>query len=288
VVIALLAVGVASCGGADPHQRAASAPPDRFDADAAWRLIELQLRYGQRPAGSTPLRRLAVRLRGALPDGRFEPVPGDRRLRNVVGTIPGRRPALVIGAHYDTLAAPKGFVGANNGAAGSAITVQLARDLSRIERPQGAPELRFVLFDGEEPPRGLPEQATDFYSTGLRGSRAYVTRHGGATRAMVLLDYVANRGLQLPREASSTLALWAQLRAAARATGNAAVFPDATQDAIIDDHTPFLRAGIPAVDLIDWTYPGHRITDTLDKLSPASVNAVGETLVEFVRRIDDR
>jgi glutaminyl-peptide cyclotransferase len=83
------------------------------------------------------------------------------------------------------------------------------------------------------------------------------------------------------------LALWDELRAAARATGNAAVFPDATQGAIIDDHTPFLRAGIPAVDLIDWTYSGHSITDTLDKLSPASVDAVGETLIELVRRLDD-
>jgi hypothetical protein len=88
----------------------------------------------------------------------------------------------------------------------------------------------------------------------------------------------------LPREASSTLALWAQVRAAARATGNARIFPDATQNAILDDHTPFLRAGVLAVDLIDWTYSGHSVTDTLDKLSPASVDAVGETLVELVQR----
>jgi glutaminyl-peptide cyclotransferase len=287
VAILALVAATASCGGGN------EAPPspapqkaDRFDADAAWRTIELQLRHGQRPAGSRQLRRLAVQLRRLLPDGRFEAIPGDRRLRNVVGTIPGRRPALVIGAHYDTLAAPKGFVGANNGAAGTAITVQLARDIGKLRRPAGAPEIRFVLFDGEEPPRGLPEDTRDFYSTGLRGSRAYVARHGAATRAMVLLDYVANRGLRLPREASSSLALWSQIRAAARETGHAAVFPDDTQQAIIDDHTPFLRAGIPAVDLIDWSYPGHTTEDTLDKLSRQSVDAVGETLVELVRRLD--
>jgi glutaminyl-peptide cyclotransferase len=276
-----------SCGGASPHPSPVAKRADRFNADAAWRMIELQLRYGQRPAGSPQLRRLALRLRELLPNGHLEPVPGDRRLRNIVGTLPGRRPALVIGAHYDTLAAPKGFVGANNGAAGTAVTVQMARDLGRLERPPGAPELRFVLFDGEEPPQGLPEETTDFYSTGLRGSRAYVARHGTTTRAMVLLDYVANRGLRLPREASSTPALWDQLRAAARAAGHAAAFPDETQGAITDDHTPFLRAGIPAVDLIDWSYPGHDVADTLDKLSPHSVDAVGETLVELVRRLDD-
>jgi Zn-dependent M28 family amino/carboxypeptidase len=259
---------------------------DRFDADAAWRMIELQLRYGQRPAGSPQLRRLALRLRGLLPRGRFEPVPGDLRLRNIVGTIPGRGRAFVIAAHYDTLATPEGFVGANNGAAGTAITVQLARDIGRLRRPPDAPKLRFVLFDGEEPPQGLPEQATDFYSTGLRGSRAYVARHAKTTRALVLLDYVANRGLRLPREPSSTPTLWREIRAAARQAGHAAVFPDETQGTIIDDHTPFLRAGIPAVDLIDWSYPGHSVKDTLDKLSRASVDAVGETLAQFVWRVD--
>ena len=284
--MALCALVGASCGGG-AERAPAPVRPDRFDADAAWRTIEQQLGYGQRPAGSPQLRRLAVKLRGMLPRGRFEPVPGDPRLRNIIGTIPGRRPAVVIGAHYDTLAAPKGFLGANNGAAGTAIVVQLARDLARLRRPRDAPELRFVLFDGEEPPRGLPEETTDFYSTGLRGSRAYAARHGRSTRAMVLLDYVANKGLRLPRESSSSLALWSRIRAAARETGNAAVFPDETQGAIIDDHTPFLRAGIPAVDLIDWSYPGHDIADTLDKLSPRSIDAVGETLVQLVRRLDE-
>jgi Peptidase family M28 len=286
-ILALGAVAAASCGSGRSDRSAGATAADRFDADAAWRTIELQLRYGQRPAGSPQLRRLALRLRTMLPRGDFEPVPGDRRLRNIVGTFPGRRPALVIAAHYDTLAAPKGFVGANNGAAGTAIVVQLARDIGQLRRPPNAPELRFVLFDGEEPPRGLPEETTDFYSTGLRGSRAYVARHARTTRAMVLLDYVANHALRLPREASSTLGLWAQIRAAAREAGYAAVFPDETQEAIIDDHTPFLRAGIPAVDLIDWSYPGHSIKDTLDKLSPRSVDAVGETLVQLVRTLDD-
>jgi glutaminyl-peptide cyclotransferase len=127
---------------------------------------------GQGPAGSPQLRRLALRLRTMLPQGDFEPVPGDRRLR----TIPGRRPAFVIAAHYDTLVAPKGFVGANNGAAGTAIVVQLARDIGELRRPPNAPELRFVLFDGEEPPQGLPEGTTDFYGRGCadpaRTSRA--------------------------------------------------------------------------------------------------------------------
>ena len=102
---------------------------------------------------------------------------------------------------------------------------------------------------------------------------------------MVLLDYVANRGLRLPREQTSDVGLWARIRAAARRTGNATFFPDGIGSGITDDHTPFLRAGIPAVDLIDWPYRYYHVRqDTLDKLDVRSLDAVGETMVELVRR----
>jgi Zn-dependent M28 family amino/carboxypeptidase len=188
----------------------------------------------------------------------------------------------VIGAHYDTLATPKGFLGANNGAAGSAIVIELARELARIRRPPGAPALVFALFDGEEPPSGLPEQQSDFYDSGLRGSRAYVAAHPGGERAMILLDYVAGRDLRLPREASSTPPLWQRIRAAATRVGQASVFPPSTGLEIIDDHTPFLRAHVPAVDMIDWSYPGHTLADSYAALSQRSAYAVGETLLTLL------
>jgi glutaminyl-peptide cyclotransferase len=101
----------------------------------------------------------------------------------------------------------------------------------------------------------------------------------------VLLDYVGNRGVRLPREGSSTSSLWTRLRAAARAVGAGRVFPAGVGEQVIDDHTPFLRAGVPAVDLIDWTYPGHDLSDGLDKLSRASLDAVGESVVELVLQL---
>jgi hypothetical protein len=286
IVPAILAL--AACGDGGGGAEAAPARPapkvDRFDADAAWRLIKSQVAVGQRPAGSPQLRRLAVRMRRRMPRGRFEAIPNEPRLRNVVAVVRGAKPALVVGAHYDTLVEPKGFVGANNGAAGTAIVVQLARETARRERPPGAPEVRFVLFDGEEPAEGLPEEQQDFYATGLRGSRAYVDAHPGEVGAMVLLDYVAGKGLRLPREASSTPELWAEVREAALAVGAARQFPEGDGPSIMDDHTPFLRAGIPAVDLIDWNYPGHSLEDGLDKLSVVSVDAVGETITRFIAK----
>jgi hypothetical protein len=286
-VLAAAGAGVVGLVGRSPDKpQVAAARVDRFDADRALRLVQMQLTYGQRPAGSPQLRRLATKLRPRLPHGRFEAIPGDPTLRNVVGTIPGKGPALVIGAHYDTLAAPHGFVGANNGGAGTAIVVELGRALQRLQRPANAREIKLVLFDGEEPPGHLPEEDPDFYAHGLRGSRAYVKAHKDATDAMVLLDYVGNKGLQLPREGSSNVDLWAKVRAAARAAGVIKVFPNDTETTLLDDHTPFLREGIPAVDLIDWSYPGHELSDTIDKISPRSLDAVGETMVELVRAID--
>jgi Zn-dependent M28 family amino/carboxypeptidase len=220
-----------------------------------------------------------------LPKGRFEPVPGEPGLRNVVGTLAGTKPGIVVGAHYDTLVKPNGFVGANNGAAGTAVVVEVARALARADVAAGSRQVRFVLFDGEEPAAGLPEESSDFYRSGLRGSRAYVEAHSGETAHMVLLDYVGNRGLRLPREGSSSIALWNRLRSAARRVGALRLFPGYSSEDIVDDHTPFLRAGVPAIDLIDWRYRGHDLSDRLDKLSPASLDAVGETVVELALRL---
>src|SRR5215210_1641014 len=143
---AVVAVAIALGGGSDdsPPARSGSVPArvDRFDSGRAWAELRRQVELGPRPAWSRKLRRLAERLRRALPGGRFERVPGHAGLRNVVGRIPGAAPAIVIAAHHDTKRLP-GFVGANDGAAGTAAVLELARALGRTDRPPSAPELRF-------------------------------------------------------------------------------------------------------------------------------------------------
>jgi Zn-dependent M28 family amino/carboxypeptidase len=265
----------AGCGSDDDG---GSESADRFDGDRAFAEIERQVELGPRPAGSPASKELADRLAGELPNGTTEPVPGG--LRNVVGTLPGPGPAIVVGAHYDTEAHPPGFVGANDGAAGTAAVVELARALE-AELPEGHREVRFVLFDGEEEPLGCPDAR--FQQCALRGSKAYAAAHAGEIGEMILLDYVANEGLKLPREGNSDPALWARLREAAREAGAADVFPDGAQPAILDDHIPFLQAGIPSIDLIDFTYEhADTLEDTPDKLDPAALDAVGETVAELV------
>jgi glutaminyl-peptide cyclotransferase len=282
VLLALLALVLVSCGDSSSGDQE---QVDRFDANAAYALVEEQVGYGQRPAGSPQLRRLAVELRRSMPNARFEAIPGEPRLRNVVSVLPGREPGVVVGAHYDTLVKPRGFVGANNGAAGTAVVIEAARALRRAPTDGEARKVSFVLFDGEEPPAGLPEESVDFYNEGLRGSRAYVKAHPGETSAMILLDYVGNRGLRLPREANSTEELWSRLLGAAETVGAQRFFSSETGPAIVDDHVPFLRSGVPAIDLIDWSYPGHSLADGLDKISRQSLDGVGETVVQLVEEL---
>ena len=257
----------------------ASSPADRFDAHAAMTLVEQQIALGPRPAGSDASRMLAAQLRRELPHGSYQDVPGG--LRNVIGSVKGREPdrTVVVGAHYDTKDLP-GFVGANDAAGGTAAVVELARALRRMKRPAGAPELRFVLFDGEE----SPNDKASFYLTGLRGSKAYAGRHAGELRAVVLLDFIADKRLRIPREEGSDPALWSRLRRAARRVGAGSTFPSGTRPEVIDDHTPFARAGIPAVDLIDFDFPcWHKRCDDMSAVSQASLDRSGETVLELLR-----
>ena len=289
-MVGLSLLAVAGCGGGD------SSTPNRFDGDRAMSLVRAQVAVGQRPAGSEQLRNLAVTLRdmltaepGARVRAHFEPFPStgpQQGLRNIVGVLPGRPPAILVGAHYDTEWHPTGFVGANDSAAGTAAVMELARSLP-AELPQNHREIRFVLFDGEEDPPGCSDR--DFQFCALRGSRAYATAHPGEIGDMILLDYIANRSARIAREANSNQALWEQLRQAAAEVGAADIFPAGVQGGVIDDHIPFLEQAIPSIDLIDFSYPyADTVQDTVDKLDPAVLDKVGETVARLVINLNDR
>lgn len=286
-VLAALAVTgalAAGCGGGGDSAAAAERVPrptaDRFDATAAYDLVREQVELGPRPAGSRQSRVLAERLRGLLPNARFEPVPGG--LRNVVGRIPGRDPkrTVIVGAHYDTKQIP-GFVGAVDGASGTAVAAQLART---IEPRELGPTVVFLMFDGEEAPAGRPDD--QFARYGIRGSKAAAPRYKGA-EAMILLDFVGERGLRIPRESYSDAGLWRRLRAAARGVGVGKVFPaQELGGGIQDDHLPFIEQGVPSVDLIDFDFPcWHRRCDDLSRVSRRSLDASGETVYELLRTL---
>lgn len=270
----LLALLAGASAWADARSQSTAAP-DRFEEQSSWAFLKRQVALGPRPAGSAKSRELAEILRRSIPNGRFQAVPGG--LRNVVGTIPGRNPRrkVVLGAHYDTKDLP-GFVGANDAASGTAVVRELART---IKPRRLRPTLVIVFFDGEEAPPGKDAQ---FERYGLRGSKV-AARAFRSAEAAIVLDFVGDRELAIPRDQFSNRRLWGKLRASARRTGFARHFPVREQGAVLDDHVPFIRAGVPAIDLIDFDFGcWHMRCDNLTAVSPQSLNAVGETMMAFL------
>ena len=290
------ALVVAACGDDGADARAPTGAEDRFDSERAMADVEAQVALGPRPAESEANAEQARLLKRELREAGVDDVRIQKPYLNVVGTIPGReKGSVVVGAHHDTVDLPD-FVGANDGASGVAVVLELARSLPR--RLDG-PDLRIALFDAEEARPGR-----DFASDGTRGSRQYV-RYGerkrrrqgsppiGSVHAMVLFDLVGDCDLQIPLESNSDPNLHAAFAEASEdADGDAAPFAGETSP-IADDHQPFLGAGIPAVDLIDFTFgsadrPGpywHTTEDTLDKVCPESLDAVGEAAVRAIPEI---
>ena len=290
--LALACITIAGCGDDDGRGE----EPGRFDGERAFADLEAQVALGQRPAGSAASRETAELIAARLREAGVREVEVQRPLRNVVGRIPGTRPgAVVIGAHHDTKDdVGAGFEGANDGASGVAVVLELARALApRVE----GPSVHVALFDAEEARGERP-----FAADGARGSRQYVdyARLGGEQgspplrqiESMILLDLVGDCSLQIPYEPNSNRELYEYIALRAqKVDGDPAPFEGQTA-AISDDHIPFAEAGIPAVDLIDFTFgpgpsPGewwHSPEDTLDKVCPESLDAVGEAALRVLPR----
>jgi hypothetical protein len=281
LLVLLVPLAFVACNeSADTAPTAFGLTKDNFDSARAWRTLEYQVGLGERPAGSPASRKLARHLKRRLPNGRFQRVPGG--LRNVVGRLPGqeRNRVVLVGAHYDTKDIP-GFVGANDGASGTAVALQLARE---IKPATIRPTLLFVFFDGEESPRGAGDHK--FEEEGLRGSKVAARRFADEVDRMVLLDFVGDKELSIPRESFSSRGLWSRLRAAADRAGTPETFPESTAGGVLDDHIPFLERGVPAIDLIDFDFDcWHRACDDLSAVSEESVDRVGETVMELLPRL---
>jgi Peptidase family M28 len=269
--------------------------PVRFDSGRAFEHVRQLVAIGPRPAGSpgseAARRYISDQMKAVgLPvvEQRFEGLTpiGRVKMANLLGTIPGAsRDRLIIGGHYDTkLFRQLRFVGANDGGSSAAMLLELARVLKARRNPF---TIELVFFDGEE--AVIDWTGTDH----TYGSRHYVdaARADGTLqtiRAMVLLDMVGDRDLTMRRESASTRWLTDIVWAAAARLGHRDAFLD-EEKAVEDDHVPFLRAGIPAVDIIDLDYAAwHTADDTLDKVSARSLQTVGDVLLEALPKIEAR
>jgi glutaminyl-peptide cyclotransferase len=291
-VIGVALVAVAACGDAaradtataPPAAAAVQAPaaapaaaPARaataFDGAQAWQHLERIVAIGPRPSGSPELRQTRAYITRALAtfgvtvqEQRFTATTprGPIEMVNLIARLPGRRTdRILLTGHYDTKRmANVRFVGAS---------------------------------DGEEATcSGWTECGTTASPDNTYGSRYYVAaaREANAIpslRAMILVDLIGDRDLELRRDSNSTPWLVDILWSTARRLAYNHIFVD-TSTSVEDDHFPFLAAKIPSVDLIDLdTFPyWHTPDDTLDKLSPRSLQAVGDVVIAALPEIEAR
>lgn len=304
----LAVLSVVACAEAAPQPPAPSTPPAQtapaapaqsavaVDGNRAFAHVKAMVDLGPRPAGSEALQRTrdyikqqmsAIGLTVQEQAFTAQTPVGPVKMVNLMVTLPGKRPdRIIIGSHYDTKP-EKGFVfvGANDGGSSTGLLMELARVLK--DQPREF-TYELVFFDGEE---SFVDWNTNNDNT--YGSRHYVdaARKAGTltgVKAMILLDMIGERGVQLRQDMSSTGWLNDIFWRTAGRLGHQRTFLAETT-AVDDDHMSFIEAGIPAVDLIDLDYAAwHTAQDTLDKIDAQSMKIVGDVVVAALPEVEKR
>lgn len=290
--------------GAPAGQAAAQneAPPAAstggFDGQRAYRHVADLVAIGPRSAGTEGGRRAQeyivrqlegfgctveqASFRASTPVGMVE-------MKNIIAKVPGTSPdILLFTTHYDTKRMAN-FVGADDGGSSSGVMLELARSVCRR---RNALTVWIAFFDGEEAFNRDWADPDNTYGSRELAARMALSGELGRVRAMVLADLVGNRRLRLKRESQSTPWLTDLVWSTAEGLGYGGVFVSETQTAL-DDHVPFLRRGVAAVDIIDLDHPQddgywHEVSDTLDKVSARSLAVVGHVLIETLPQLENR
>jgi hypothetical protein len=290
VLLGCLSVSLAAQGTASRVDSA------KFDSTRAYEHLRRQVGFGPRPAGSAAIAQTRQYLLGELKsagitareDAWDAPTPvGTIRMVNLIATIPGRRPdRIALATHYDTKRESRfRFVGASDAASSTAAVLELGRILKARQNDY---TIELLFFDGEE---AVIEWVGN---DNTYGSRHYVqaARQNGTLaglKALVLLDMIGDRNLNIRRESTSTRWLTDLIWASAKKLGYTREFEDEEFAIGGDDHFPFLAAGIPAVDVIDFDYPAwHTAQDDLDRVSARSLQVVGDVILDAWPQIERR
>ena len=218
-------------------------------------------------------------------------------LRNFIVRFPGKKPGvIVLGTHYETNYPLRTitFVGANDGGATTGLLMALADQFR--QQTAGGKQLDgnsvwLVFFDGEEAFQSWSQSDSTY------GSRHLAAKWGrdgtlGKIKAFILADMIGDKDLDIQRETNSTDWLVALVKQAAHKFGYDHYFFQ-KQEEVEDDHLPFVKRGVPSVDVIDLDYgPNnsyhHTAQDTLDKVSAKSLTIDGDVFLETIRLVNQR
>jgi len=275
---------------------AASLAMGQFNGQRALESVQAMTSLGPRIAGSPAMVKQQAYLAGQLKAAGWNVIEDSFTAKTPVGTMAfknliAQRPgtsgkAVAITGHYDTKRFPFVFVGANDAGSSAGVLVELARALKATPTKN---EIFLVFFDGEEAMKEWT--ATDsLYGSRHLAEKWQKERVLDRLTALINIDMIGDRDLHIVSELYSSEALRRVVWQAAARVGAAKNF-DGPELAIEDDHVPFLKKGVRALDLIDFEYgPAHSWwhtkEDTLDKLSAASLQTVGNVLIETLKRLD--
>jgi glutaminyl-peptide cyclotransferase len=252
-----------------------------FSGRAAFAHVEAQMKFGPRPTGSEAWRAVGdyivrqLKETGWTVEEQRHAYQGTR-IRNIIGRK-GTGPVVILGAHYDTRlradqdkinpAAP--VPGANDGASGVAVLLELAHSLDARKLNR---EIWLSFFDAED------NGDLDGWEWTV-GSKFMAQNLTVRPEAVIVVDMIGDADQQIYYERNSDPAWSQRIWAVARRLGYDRYLIPLAKHAVYDDHIPFAQKGIPAVDIIDFDYPyWHTVEDTIDKVSAESMERVGLTL----------
>jgi glutaminyl-peptide cyclotransferase len=316
-----MAAALAACGRDTSTSSAASAPPPPaaspqsatppgayppsatgFSGDGAYEFVAKQVAFGPRPPDTDAIRKTQDYIIGQLKsfgcqvdtDDFHANTPNGRlAMKNIVAKIPGSSPNIILlGTHYDTDTIDANdqkmtnFVGADDGGSSTGVMLEIARVL--CGKPQPA-TIWIAFFDGEEAFKHWSDTDSCF---GSRQMAAKLAASGelAHVKAFVLADLVGYKDLRIKREGNSTPWLADIVWERAAHLGQTEFFNSDKIGPIEDDHLPFVHRNVPSLDIIGdvWEYPHvywHTPQDTLDKISPRSLQAVGDVILTSLPEI---
>ena len=257
-----------------------------FDGQRAYADVGTQVAFGARIPGSEGHAKVQKWMRAELESAGWQvEVQKSEAMGHPIENIVAKRgdatPQIILGAHYDSRRFADNdpdpanhsqpVPGANDGASGVAVLLELARVL-----PQDTVPIWLVFFDAEDNGR---IEGWDW----ILGSREFVKNNPVRPSAVVIVDMIGDADLNIYKEQYSSPELTDEIWSVATSLNYDNVFIPEYKHSIIDDHMPFVEVGIPAVDIIDIEYPyWHTMQDTPDKVSVESLQAVGETVHAWV------
>jgi len=275
-----------------------SGPPPEFDSTRAFQYLKEVVAFGPRPVGNANHKKVEDYLLSHLkgddvendiftadtPEGKFP-------VHNIVAKFPGTKDGIiVIASHYDTNYPLRNtsYVGANDGASSSALLLEIANQL-HAKKLDGY-SVWLVWDDAEEAVKSWTD-ADSLYGIRHLAEKWEADGTLKKIKAFLLADMIGDADLSIERDPNSTPWLEDVIYEAATRLGYQSHFFVHTVGGMEDDHIPFVKRGVPSADIIDFEYGynnvfWHTPQDTVDKLSPKSLQIVGSTMLETIRILD--